>query len=187
MSDFDLSAELVDAFSPEEGLSSDIVQGVVVSKDNTAGTLYTITVQGGTVGLPARSLVPLVAGDTVWVVRKGKSLLVINHQDTGWHSLSFGAGWSDYGGVFSARYKKVSGVVHIEGIVTGGATGTVIATLPAGYRPGREVMRTMFADFNVIYRVDIDTAGQIVHVNQAVGTARGTSWQDISTSFIAEN
>jgi len=54
-----------------------------------------------------------------------------------WSSLSFGSGWTNYGGAYLvAAYKKVGDLVFVRGLVkrTSGV-GTTIGTLPIGCRP----------------------------------------------------
>ncbi len=61
--------------------------------------------------------------------------------DPSWVAFALVNNWSNYGGGFQvARYRKVGGIVHIEGLVKNPVTasvqpGSVIATLPVGYRP----------------------------------------------------
>ena len=59
-----------------------------------------------------------------------------------WQTASLGNGWVNYGGTFAtAAYMKDSlGFVHLKGAVKSGTTtvGTVLFTLPAGYRPAQD-------------------------------------------------
>lgn len=50
---------------------------------------------------------------------------------------SLASGWSNYGGIFEGcyYYKTKEGNVHLGGLLKGGTSGTLIFTLPAGYRP----------------------------------------------------
>lgn len=82
-----------------------------------------------------------------------------------WSSLSFVNGWVNNGGIYTtAQYTKSSdGLVSLKGLVRGGTAtaGTVIATLPFGYRPDcRLLISTLSADAS--NRIDIDTGGNIV-------------------------
>jgi hypothetical protein len=55
-----------------------------------------------------------------------------------WTAPSFQNSWADFasGATYAAGYYlDPSGVVHLRGLITGGATNTVAFTLPAGYRP----------------------------------------------------
>lgn len=82
---------------------------------------------------------------------------------SGWTSLSFNTGWTDFGsGHITGRYKKVGDLVFLSGLVkrtSGGAT--TIATLPLGFRPGGIYLYIMNTDSGA-GRIDIDTSGNIV-------------------------
>jgi len=53
----------------------------------------------------------------------------------------FQNGWTNFSPTFSsaAFYRDSLGVVHLKGTLSGGASGTVAFTLPAGYRPALEL------------------------------------------------
>lgn len=57
--------------------------------------------------------------------------------NTPWIQLTLQNGWLPLQGYHNAIYRKINGVVYMEGIITGGAfaDGIVIANLPDGYRP----------------------------------------------------
>lgn len=144
---------------------SDIIQGTVVS---TQSPTYTITLQGDTTTIPGvRSLVPLTANDVIWVLKKGNFLLALSHQDTGWHNVGaagepvFQSSWVNFGGIYvPARFRKVGGIVTVEGMVKSGIVPNAIFTLPAGYRPSIRlyfggVVQSAFA------RLDVLATGEI--------------------------
>lgn len=61
--------------------------------------------------------------------------------DSGWASLTLAASWVAYGsGYGSPRYRRKNGRVQVEGLIKSGTTtaGTVIATLPASFRPASQ-------------------------------------------------
>lgn len=59
--------------------------------------------------------------------------------DTGWIVPPLTGGYSNFGAGFSVtRYRRINGVVHIEGTVVAGNVGQVIFSLPAGFRPSLE-------------------------------------------------
>ena len=68
------------------------------------------------------------------------STFAVASTDT-WHSVGGGGepayqnSWSGHNGSVAQFYKDSADNVHIRGMVTGGASGTVVFTLPAGYRP----------------------------------------------------
>lgn len=74
-------------------------------------------------------------------------------------------GWTDYGDGFSgAKYFKDSqGVVHITGLINGGSTiaGTILFTLPVGYRPLGKEMFNVNAN-NTLGRIEVHSNGNVV-------------------------
>lgn len=113
-------------------------------------------------------------------------------QDSGWTELTgFVNGASAYqvglGNSWTPRYRKVSGIVHLEGLVNAGTTAAVhVCTLPAGFRPGTGVkMVNMFASGPSVRRMDIGTDGAMIF-REVVGTA-STGWHNIGCSFPQEN
>ncbi len=60
--------------------------------------------------------------------------------NTPWIPLTLQNGWLPLQGYHNAIYRKINGVVYVEGVITAGAWGdtSVIANLPAGYRPSED-------------------------------------------------
>jgi hypothetical protein len=99
------------------------------------------------------------------------------YQNVGGPAVPFKNGWSNYpsGNVFPpARfYKDQLGVVHLEGIISGGTAGTTAFTLPSGYRPPSAHAWAVAAgvgsaspeDVDVFANGDVTTVGS---VNSAV-------------------
>lgn len=105
---------------------------------------------------------------------------------SGWQTPTLQAGWIPYdGGAFFAtpQYAKGSdNIVRLKGIVKSGATadGTVIFTLPAGYRPKERQLATSVC-FDAYCRMDILPNGN-VELYQA-----NAGWTAIdSITFVAE-
>lgn len=82
---------------------------------------------------------------TTWSVPK----LVVTNMSRGgtptasWTALSYQNGWTDFGAPYAtgAYLKDTIGFVHLKGTIGhSGATTAVIATLPAGYRPGASLI-----------------------------------------------
>lgn len=125
------------------------------------GNLYffTSTVNDGT-GAPTYDLI-LGADGT----------LSISGPLTGaWTALSFSSGWANYdAGWIQCSYKKVGDLVFLRGLAkrTSGS-GTVIGTLPSGYRPSNSHMITAWSDTGVA-RTDISAAGDITLISGGVG------------------
>lgn len=80
-----------------------------------------------------------------------------------WQAPTFTNGWSNYGSGFQAlQYTRDnSGLVHIRGVVTGGASGTSIFTLPVGYRPVSDVAIPV-ASATYSY-IRVNPLGQVVY------------------------
>lgn len=61
--------------------------------------------------------------------------------DTGWIALTLAASWVAWGsGYGSPQYRRKNGRVQVAGLIKNGTitAGTVIATLPAGFRPSSQ-------------------------------------------------
>lgn len=90
-----------------------------------------------------------------------------------WLGMSFGSGWGNFGGVYvNGEYKKFGDLILLRGLVvrTSGV-GTVIATLPVGYRPlnaNSTVLLDVITDTGQ-GRVDIDSSGNITQVSGGTG------------------
>jgi len=98
----------------------------------------------------------------------------------GWITPTLLNSWVDYGGTYAGvGYQKVGRVVYMKGLVTGGAAGTVIFNLPAGYRPSSQMlMLTAVNATPPAGRIDVYTNGNLL-----AGTA---GWVSIDLSFIAD-
>lgn len=77
--------------------------------------------------------------DTGTVLRRNGNSWVAIVEDTGWIVPNLTGNWSNFGGGFSVtRYRRINGVVYIEGTVANGNDGQVIFSLPVGFRPALE-------------------------------------------------
>lgn len=72
--------------------------------------------------------------------------------------------WANFGATWQgARFwKDPMGLVHLEGLVAGGATATVIFTLPVGYRPSAGVLFGSDMSATVHARIDVESDGDVV-------------------------
>lgn len=77
-------------------------------------------------------------------------------------NYSYGTGWSQYSPTFAATYRRMDKLVVLSGLVARTVTtGTLIATLPAGYRP--PATRLFGCQSSQGYtRIDINTSGQVL-------------------------
>lgn len=83
--------------------------------------------------------------------------------DSGWQALTLSGGWVSFGsGYGDPRYRLINGVVHMAGLIKSGTVtaGTVIATLPLGYRPSSQEIYVV-ANNGVGQTVQVATNGQI--------------------------
>jgi hypothetical protein len=62
----------------------------------------------------------------------------VNTSTTGWNTLGLQNGWHQAPGVVAASYHQDGSFLELRGGLNGGTTGSVIATLPAGLRPGAD-------------------------------------------------
>lgn len=105
--------------------------------------------------------------------------------DTGWLNPTFSNSWVSRNPASTssdrkAQYKKVGKRVHMEGLIQGGAVGTVAFTLPVGMRPSDTIQRSSIASGNVVSRIQIGSNGQVTIVSGS-----GT-WNSIGCDFEAE-
>ncbi len=55
-----------------------------------------------------------------------------------WINLTLVNGWQAAAPTMTPQYRKIGDNIQMRGSITGGATGSTIATLPVGYRPFQE-------------------------------------------------
>lgn len=61
----------------------------------------------------------------------------VSGEDTGWITPTLTGGWLDFGPPYTPiRYRRINGLVYIEGVGKNGGTGATTFTLPVGFRPG---------------------------------------------------
>ena len=103
--------------------------------------------------------------------------------DPVWNQLVMANGWVRYDTTWSTpRFTKgLDGIVVVTGLVRSGTTGTVIGTLPPGYRPTARLIMNAVAN-GASARVDIAANGDIIAM--AGTSAAWTSLDNIS--FVAE-
>lgn len=90
----------------------------------------------------------------------------------GWINGTYQNSWvSNNAPMFGAASYRLDadGVVHLRGLVQGGAIGSVIFNLPAGFRPSKTIIRSNQSS-NTQGRLDIHNNGNVL---QQMGTAGG--------------
>jgi hypothetical protein len=100
---------------------------------------------------------------------------------SGGSASNFVGTWTNFGpGHTPARYRRRSGITYVQGLVTGGGTGTQIFGMPVGFRPEASPGET---DPKLVMsgmtdagegRIDVFPSGGIVHING------GTSFVSLS-------
>jgi hypothetical protein len=149
-----------------------------VSNDNSnSAGLIAVNNSGGRVDAKG--------GSNVYV---GMNALFYPSTYSGWTSLTLQNSWIYYGAPFSTpRYtKSTDGMVLLKGLISAGtvASGTVIATLPAGYCPKQQLLTTTvaggaWASINIL-------PGSGSGCNVIVGAASAT-WTSLdSISYMGE-
>lgn len=82
-----------------------------------------------------------------------------------WNDATLLNSWVDYGGSFpSAGYfKDHTDIVHVRGLVKDGttSTGTIIFTLPSGYRPANTLIFPTISN-NALGQVRVDSDGDVM-------------------------
>lgn len=98
-----------------------------------------------------------------------------------WQTATLQGAWVNYGGNYPIlQYTKAAdGVVTLRGLVQNGSTDSVIATLPAGYRPAETALMTSVCS-DAYCRYDIQEDGDIVFRSGSTG------WVAINQSFIPD-
>jgi hypothetical protein len=143
----------------------------------------------------ATKLNPGAVNDRVFTRRKHAGTWTPWQQiggDTGWAELTgFLNGASAYqtglGGAWTPRYRRLNGLVHLQGLVNTGTTGTVhVATLPAGFRPATgTTMGAQMAAGPSVRRLDIGADGALIF-REGVGTL-STGWHSLAATFPQES
>lgn len=88
---------------------------------------------------------------------------------------AFGANWSAYDAIHIPQFfKDPWGIVHLSGLAkrtVAGANGTVIYTLPAGYRPQVTRFHGALGGGNIFVRVDVGANGDVIYWGSDAGAA----------------
>lgn len=100
-----------------------------------------------------------------------------------WTNYTFQNSWTNFSGSYSSgQFTKTSdNMVVLKGLVRTGAPGTVIATLPAGFRPSAIALMDSSCA-NLWCRIDIRPNGEIL-----TGTGTSSTWTSLDgLTFYAE-
>jgi hypothetical protein len=91
-----------------------------------------------------------------------------------WVNLSLATGWTAYGGGFlTPGYRKIGDLVYLRGLLNAGVgVTTLMATLPAGFRPTATVLTSCFwMNAGAHSRIDIGGGTGAIYIYQAVNGA----------------
>lgn len=105
-----------------------------------------------------------------------------------WQPLALGTGWNNYeGGYHPASFRKDQlGHIWLRGLVASSVapiTGSIIATLPAGYRPTARLLLVVgMGEPHGSGRVDVTTAGTVLWIAGTSDTTNYTSLASINFS-----
>ena len=95
--------------------------------------------------------------------------------------LTFENNWRDYGVEYTSKISKsATGLVTINGLITGGNNGTLVGQLPAEYKPLSRQLTIQSCE-NGYVRVDIRTNGYIDVLSQ--GTRDNSSWVGLQFNY----
>lgn len=94
--------------------------------------------------------------------------------------------WVDYGSPYGpAFFRKVGDITYVRGLVQTGAVGSMICTLPVGYRPLYSTIFTCACNGGTV-EVRVATTGTIQCTSTLVpATATPTSWLSLSQVFVS--
>lgn len=105
--------------------------------------------------------------------------------DSGWTNFTLENNAQAYSDGLTPGYRKYNNQVFLRGCVKNvTASGTVIATLPTGYRPAMTRYNTI-ATGSITATIEIGTNGQVKLAN-VIGTLAASSLIPIDTSFIVD-
>lgn len=146
---------------------------------------------------------PTLYGKQIYITRQSNSIYMRNlengtfgawvtlRHDTGWIDLPLASGISAYSGTQTPQYRRINNTVYIRGAVKGIKTDkTIIATLPAGYRPTKVVSfaqnMSMSGGAANFARWQVQTDGDIEmqYTNHSLIEYAGTEWFAIDASFL---
>lgn len=115
------------------------------------------------------------AGNTVLCYFDGTNMHAITQTDSGWIDQSLLNSWANTGGSWaSLAARKRNGEIHLRGQVghASATTGSVIATLPAGYRPSVDKQLAAIDSAGLIRRIEVRADGNIVYQGAATAITR---------------
>lgn len=85
---------------------------------------------------------------------------------------AFANSWTNFGGSFelAGYWKDPFGIVHLRGMVAGGAVNSNALTLPPGYRPAAEELFAVTSN-NLFGQVGVLANGQVIPFSPSTNTS----------------
>lgn len=137
-------------------------------------------VDTGNLSLACVALEPVVVAQTVYVASFGDLNLILGSDPDPWHYVGAGGEppfqnlWVNFDASATTyqrlRFRKAAGRVYVEGTIKSGANGTVIFTLPAGYRPPLHV-QPLYRQVN-----GVNDNGGYLNIDAGTGTITAFEW-----------
>lgn len=111
----------------------------------------------------------------------------INHTDSGWLDLPLADGITAYSEAQKPRYRRVGKEVFLAGVFKGvTAADTLVATLPAGFRPSKKVLIPVASVGQMLSRISIDTNGAITYNRSTTEPVIAENYHSLACSFCAD-
>jgi hypothetical protein len=97
---------------------------------------------------------------------------------TKWYTPTLLNSWADFDSAWTgARYRKISGMVEIQGMIAGGTAtgGTDLFILPEGFRPAKNLLFPTIISGTVLSRIDVLPTGTV-----ELGTTASSTWTSLN-------
>ncbi|MBT2748331.1 MULTISPECIES: hypothetical protein [unclassified Lysobacter] len=118
--------------------------------------------------LTGDEIIPLVQGGQT---RRSTAAAIADLRQGAWQTPTLNASWTNYGDAFAtATYRKDANRVQLRGLVKGGAGGSIVCTLPAGFRPPAQQIFVAVCDAPSHARIDVRINGDVAVAQPTTGT-----------------
>ncbi len=166
------------------------ISATILNKPTTStATAYIDVIPGGAEGQKTVIYKPCRKGDAsyyhaAYYVGAWGDWDFVNLIDSGWLDLPLATGISAYNEAQKPRYRKIGNEVFLSGVMKGvTASDTVVATLPAGYRPEKRVILPIACVGQMLAKISIDTNGSITFNRSTVEPVITENWHSIACVF----
>lgn len=144
----------------------------IIFANACTGVNSTVTVKSRGANAGNAAGVGVTFGETRTVRHDGESVYGVAAEPGPWLGVTFQNGWTNYGGAptyVTAKFRKASDRVEVRGAVKSGTVGTVIFTLPVGFRPAEKFIA--LADNNGSFgRLEVGTDGTVLQLSPTGNT-----------------